>query len=73
MFNRHNPILLATHRRTGNTYFIIHQQAELKDPSSGEWLQSVLYTDNVNVYCRERGDFETKFTIREVDWWKSRR
>lgn len=62
MFNRANPILRARHMRTGNIYYVVCQRSELKDPVSGEWLQAVIYTDNVNMYCRERGDFETKFT-----------
>lgn len=63
MFNRYNPIRRAVHVRTGLTYYVLKMDVEMKDTETRGWIQAVLYTDNVNVYCRERKDFLATFSM----------
>lgn len=46
--------------KNGHTYKVI-QEVEMEDPTTGEWKDSVLYTDGNSVYCQEKEDFLDKF------------
>ena len=46
--------------KNGYTYRVI-QEAKMKDPTTGEWKNSVFYTDGDSAYCMEKKDFLDKF------------
>lgn len=46
--------------KNGHTYRVI-QEAKMEDPTTGEWKDSVFYTDGDSAYCREKEDFLDKF------------
>lgn len=46
--------------KNGYTYRVI-QEAKMKDPTTGEWKDSVFYADGDSAYCREKKDFLNKF------------
>lgn len=48
--------------KNGHTYRVI-QEAKMKDPTTGEWKDSVFYTDGDSAYCREKEDFLDKFKL----------
>lgn len=48
----------------GNKYVIANDKAKMKDPSSREWVDAVLYFpvgSSGTTYVREKSDFEAKF------------
>lgn len=51
--------------KTGNSYLVI-EEGEMKDPSTREWLKSVVYKslETGNIYTRELNDFLNKFSIK---------
>lgn len=46
--------------KTGTSYMILGGP-KMKDPTTGEWKDAILYTDGKHTYCREREDFMNKF------------
>ena len=46
--------------KSGLIYKVI-QEAKMKNPTTGEWKDSVFYTDGDSAYCREKKDFLDKF------------
>lgn len=59
--------------KTGTTYYV-EGKIKLKNPSTGEWHEAVLYTDKVKKegYAREYEDFFEKF-IPFKDWKDGKR
>lgn len=56
-------IIIAVAVDTGNRYFVLNDKAEMKHPETREWVRAFIYTDNVNIYCREERDFRKRFEI----------
>lgn len=44
-------------------YYTILQYVKMKNPSTGEWQEAVLYTDGKETYVRESKDFHSKFKL----------
>lgn len=42
-------------------YAIIDEKIKMKDPTTGEWREAVLYTDGRGTYVRDKVDFIDKF------------
>ena len=51
--------------KTGNSYLVL-EEGEMKDPSTREWLKSVVYKslETGNIYTRELNDFLNIFSIK---------
>lgn len=49
-----------TYPKNGHAYRVI-QEAKMEDPTTGEWKDSVFYTDGNSAYCMEKKDFFDKF------------
>lgn len=46
------------------TYLIIDDKCRMKDPTTGEWVDAVVYEDTShNRYVREKNDFMNKFQV----------
>ena len=58
-------VQIAIHKQTSNRYFVLTDTAELKNPETRDWERAVIYTDNVNTYCREQRDFDERFMLVE--------
>lgn len=44
-----------------HTYAIIDEKVKMKDPTTGEWGEAVLYTDGMGTYVRDKVSFIDKF------------
>lgn len=55
--------------KTGNLYKILEDNAEMKDPTTRNWIKCVIYQslETDKIYVREIQDFNKKFEI-----WKER-
>lgn len=48
--------------KNGHSYAVIDLgELKMKNPSTGEWIDSTLYTDGKGFYVRECSDFSSKF------------
>ena len=45
-------------------YYTVLQNLKMKNPSTGEWQEAVLYTDGKGTYVREARDFFNKFLLK---------
>ena len=49
------------------TYIIMDERCRMKDPTTGEWVDAVIYDDEAsNRYVRELNDFIDKFQKVEI-------
>lgn len=53
---------LYKYPKTGTVYKVL-QEVKMKDPSTGEWEEAIIYTDRNSTYCREKEDFIAKFEL----------
>ena len=56
-------IRIAANKATGGRMFILNDRAELRHPITKDWVRAVVYTDNVNIYCRIKEDFDEHYTL----------
>ena len=48
-----------------SVYDVITMNGRMKDISTGEWYDAVIYADNGRMFVREKNDFIDKFRIVE--------
>lgn len=61
-----NKALRWLYPKNGHKYAIVNQGAtRMKNPTNGEWIDAVVYTDGKRFYVREAGDFNKKFKLEE--------
>lgn len=50
--------------KNGHKYAIINQSiARMKNPTTKEWIDAIIYTDGIRFYVREASDFNKKFKL----------
>ena len=61
-----NKALRWLYPKNGHKYAIVNQGAtRMKNPTNGEWIDAVVYTDGKGFYVREASDFNKKFKLEE--------
>ena len=54
-----------THKKTGNRYKVISENAKQKDPETGNWINCViyapLYENEIEMFSKERESFYSEF------------
>lgn len=61
-----NKALRWLYPKNGHKYAIVNQGAtRMKNPTNGEWIDAVVYTDGKRFYVRKASDFNKKFKLEE--------
>lgn len=61
-----NKALRWLYPKNGHKYAIVNQSiARMKNPTTGEWTDAIIYTDGIRFYVREASDFNKKFKLEE--------
>jgi hypothetical protein len=61
-----NKALRWLYPKNGHKYAIVNQGvARMKNPTNGEWVDAIVYTDGKGFYIREASDFNKKFKLEE--------
>ena len=61
-----NKALRWLYPKNGHKYAIVNQGAtRMKNPTNGEWIDAVVYTDGKGFYVREASDFNNKFKLEK--------
>lgn len=61
-----NKALRWLYPKNGHKYAIVnHGVTRMKDPTNGEWVDAIVYTDGKGFYVREASDFNKKFKLEE--------
>lgn len=61
-----NKALRWLYPKNGHKYAIVnHDVTRMKDPTNGEWVDAIVYTDGKGFYVRETSDFNKKFKLEE--------
>lgn len=61
-----NKALRWLYPKNGHKYAIINQGVtRMKNPTNGEWVDAIVYTDGKGFYVREASDFNKKFKLEE--------
>lgn len=59
-----NKALRWVYPKNGHKYAIINQSiARMKNPTTKEWIDAIIYTDGIRFYVREASDFNKKFKL----------
>lgn len=52
--------------KNGHKYAIVNQGVtRMKNPTNGEWVDAIVYTDGKGFYVREASDFNKKFKLEQ--------
>lgn len=61
-----NKALRWLYPKNGHKYAIVNQDVtRMKNPTNGEWVDAIVYTDGKGFYVREASDFNKKFKLEE--------
>lgn len=61
-----NKALRWLYLKNGHKYAIVNQGVtRMKNPTNGEWVDAIVYTDGKGFYVREASDFNKKFKLEE--------
>lgn len=61
-----NKALRWLYPKNGHKYAIVNQSVtRMKNPTTGEWIDAIIYTDGKGFYVRESNDFNSKFKLEE--------
>lgn len=61
-----NKALRWLYPKNGHKYAIVNQSiARMKNPTTGEWTDAIIYTDGIRFYVREASEFNKKFKLEE--------
>lgn len=61
-----NKALHWLYPKNGHKYAIVNQGVtRMKNPTNGEWVDAIVYTDGKGFYVREASDFNKKFKLEE--------
>lgn len=61
-----NKALRWLYPKNGHKYAIVNQDiTRMKNPTNGEWVDAIVYTDGKGFYVREASDFNKKFKLEE--------
>lgn len=61
-----NKALRWLYPKNGHKYAIVNQSVtRMKNPTNGEWVDAIVYTDGKGFYVREASDFNKKFKLEE--------
>ncbi len=61
-----NKALRWLYPKNGHKYAIVNQGiTKMKNPTNGEWVDAIIYTDGKGFYVREASDFNNKFKLEE--------
>lgn len=61
-----NKALRWVYPKNGHKYAIVnHGVIRMKDPTNGEWIDAIVYTDGKGFYVRDASDFKKKFKLEE--------
>ena len=61
-----NKALRWLYPKNGHKYAIVNQGVtRMKNPTNGEWVDAIIYTDGKGFYVREASDFNKKFKLEE--------
>ena len=61
-----NKALRWVYPKNGHKYAIVNQGVtRMKNPTTKEWIDAVVYTDGKGFYVREASDFNKKFKLEE--------
>ena len=61
-----NKALRWLYPKNGHKYAIVNQGVtRMKNPTTGEWIDAIIYTDGKGFYVREANDFNNKFKLEE--------
>lgn len=61
-----NKALRWLYPKNGHKYAIVnHGVTRMKDPTNGEWVDAIVYTDGKGFYVRETSDFNKKFKLEK--------
>lgn len=61
-----NKALRWLYPKNGHKYAIVnHGVTRMKDPTNGEWIDAIIYTDGKGFYVREANDFNNKFKLEQ--------
>lgn len=61
-----NKALRWLYPKNGHKYAIVNQGVtRMKNPTTGEWADAIVYTDGKGFYVREANDFNNKFKLEQ--------
>ena len=61
-----NKALRWLYPKNGHKYAIVNQGVtRMKNPTTKEWIDAIIYTDGKGFYVREAGDFNKKFKLEK--------
>lgn len=61
-----NKALRWVYPKNGHKYAIVNQGVtRMKNPTNGEWVDAIVYTDGKGFYVREASEFNKKFKLEE--------
>jgi hypothetical protein len=61
-----NKALRWVYPKNGHKYAIVNQGVtRMKNPTNGEWVDAIVYTDGKGFYVRETSDFNSKFKLEK--------
>lgn len=61
-----NKALRWLYPKNGHKYAIVNQgTTRMKNPTNGEWVDAIVYTDGKGFYVREASDFNNKFKLEQ--------
>ena len=61
-----NKALRWLYPKNGHKYAIVNQgTTRMKNPTNGEWVDAIVYTDGKGFYVREANDFNNKFKLEQ--------
>lgn len=61
-----NKALRWLYPKNGHKYAIVNKDVtRMKNPTNGEWVDAIVYTDGKGFYVREASDFNKKFKLEE--------
>lgn len=61
-----NKALRWLYPKNGHKYAIVNQGVtRMKNPTTKEWIDAIIYTDGKGFYVREASDFNSKFKLEE--------
>lgn len=61
-----NKALRWLYPKNGHKYAIVNQGVtRMKNPTNGEWVDAIIYTDGKGFYVRETSDFNSKFKLEK--------
>ena len=61
-----NKALRWLYPKNGHKYAIVNQGVtRMKNPTNGEWVDAIVYTDGKGFYVRETSDFNSKFKLEK--------